>query len=351
MRNFLSFLLLVVALELGCSKEPPKQAGQPAVAVASETVVVKDVPEMLQAVGTVEALNEAVLSAKIMGAITAFRVDEGSIVKKGEILITMDSADISAKKREAEAAKDEAKAALANADINYERMSNLYKEQAVTKKELDDMNTQHSLAKARVAQAEAGVAQADAMLGYSVIRSPISGTVSAKMANTGEMAAPGRPLVRIMDGSDVRLRCTVKENEVAGIKKGDTVKVTVDALPGRELSGRVSEILPAADPATRSFSVKIDLPKTEGMKPGMFGRAWLPIGSRRAVLLPMAALVDKEGMQGVYVVTPEGRLRFQAVRLGSEADGAREALSGLSGGEKVAVGGLDKLHEGMRVLK
>jgi len=372
MNRFFLYPLLILAL-FGCSKETSKLPEQPIVNIRTAVVEMKDVPDILQAIGTVEAKKEAVLSAKITGAITAFRVDEGSFVKKGDVLLTIDAADISAKRqealqvkaegqaalREADAEMDETKAALDNADINYERISNLYKEQAVTKKELDDMSAQHKMAEAKVeqvaarrkqveakiAQAEAGINQADTILGYSVIRSPINGVVSAKMANTGEMASPGRPLLKVMDGSDLRLVATVKESYAAAIKKGNTVKITVDALGPTEPSGKVAEILPAADPATHSLTVKIDLPKTDGLRPGMFGRAWIPVGTRRVVMLPQGSLVDKEGMQGVYVVGGDGILRFQAVRLGSWM----EALAGLSGGEKVAVGELGKLKEGMRV--
>jgi RND family efflux transporter MFP subunit len=372
------FLVLpLIFMFLGCSKEPPKAPIQPAVQVQTAFVQSKDITDTLQAVGTVEAKNEAVLSSKIMGQITAFRVDEGSPVRKGEVLVTIDAADIAAKRqealqsraegqaalKEADAAMSGAKAALENTRINYGRMDNLYKEQAVTKKELDDMSTQLKMAEAKTAQAaamrgqtEAKIAQADAaikgtnvMLGYAILRSPLDGTISAKMANTGEMASPGRPLLKIVDNSRLRLSCTVQENGVAQIKKGDTVKITVDALGGRQLEGRISEILPTADPSTRSFTVKIDIPQTVGIKPGMFGRAWLPTGKRRAVMLPGAALVDREGMQGVYVVTPESTLRFQAVRLGAQTDGEMEVLSGLSGGEKVAVGDLNNLRAGMRV--
>src|SRR5512143_2126788 len=133
------FPFLIFAF-MGCAKEAPKPVEQPTLSVTTATVEAVDVPDTLQAVGTVEAKREAVLSAKIMGAITGFRVDEGSVVKKGDVLLTIDAADISARRQEAvqaraegeaalketDAAMDEAKAALENSDINYGRISNLY---------------------------------------------------------------------------------------------------------------------------------------------------------------------------------------------------------------------------------
>ncbi len=379
MRRLL-FFSLVFTLFLGCSRGPqkaPEAQNAAAAEVPTAVVSAREITNTLQTAGTVEAKFEATLSAKIMGAITAIDVSEGSAVRKGETLVTIDAADIAARRQQAVDARAEgqaaltetiaaiagAKAALANAKINYARFRNLYREQAVTKKELDDMAAQFKMARAgaeqalakkkqvqaKIAQAKAAVKEADVMLGYAVIRSPINGAVTAKMANAGEMAAPGRPLLKVVNDSSLRLACNVSEDDIAGIHKGEGVKVTVDALNGRKMEGRVSEIVPAADPSTRSFTVKIDLPKNPDLRPGMFGRAWLPSGRTRAVLVPDAALVDKEGMKGVWVVTPEKTLSFRAVRLGQEADGEREVLAGLSGGERVAVGNLGNLQEGMKI--
>ncbi len=378
MRRLLFYTLIFTVL-FGCAKGPQKtpEAQSAPVQVPTALVSARDITNTLQTVGTVEAKKEATLSAKLMGAITAINVSEGSVVRKGETLVTIDAADIAARRQQAvdsraegqaalketDAAIAGANAALANAKINYGRFQNLYKEQAVTKKELDDMSTQLRMAKAgaaqaaakkkqaqaKIAQADAAIKEADVMLGYAVIRSPINGAVTAKMANVGEMASPGRPLLTIVDDNALRLACNVSEKDIAGIRKGQAVKVTVDALKGRKIEGVVSEIVPAADPSTRSFTVKINLPKTRDLRPGMFGRAWLPSGKARVVLAPDAAIVDKEGMKGVWVVTPENTLSFRAVRLGAEADKEREILAGLSGGERVAVGNPDILKEGMKI--
>jgi len=364
MKNLFLLLLLFISIALGCEKEPPKVPEAQTVSVSAVPVEAVDVPDTVQTVGTVESKHEAELSAKVMGSVVDIQAEEGRKVSKGDVLLTIDASDIKAKKNEAVQAKaegtaglKEARAALENVKINMGRIQNLYDDHAVTKKELDDMTTQQRMAEAKVEQVEARIAQADAaiaesdvLLGYAVIRSPVSGVVTAKMVSRGEMAAPGRPLVKVMDDSALRLVTTVKESDVSGIRKGDAVKVTVDALGGREVGGKVSDVIPAADPATRSFAVKVDLPSVQGLMPGMFGRAYLPVGKRKAVLLPDGALLDKEGMKGVYVITPEGVLRFQAVRVGSVVEGRQEALSGLSGGEKVVVGDTASLREGMRTV-
>jgi multidrug efflux pump subunit AcrA (membrane-fusion protein) len=361
----------------GCHKEGAKVPEPQTATISTAFVQAGEFPDTVAAVGTVESKKEAVLSAKVMGAIQEYWVTEGERVLKGKILLTIDDEDIKTRKREAQQAKaegvaalreveaaiKEAEAARKNADINLERFQNLYKDQAVTKKELDDMATQQEMAAARVEQADAkknqvqakieqadaAITQANVMLGYTIIRSPITGVVTQKLANKGEMAVPGKPLVKVVDDTDLRLVVSAPEDAVKAINKGDTIKVAIDALH-REVQGAVSEIIPAADPATRSFGVKVDLPRTPGVLPGMFGRALLPAGTRKAVLLPEGCLVDLGGVQGVYVVTQGNTLRFQAVRLGGEMAGKKEALSGLAGGERVAVGDLASLREGMKVV-
>jgi membrane fusion protein, multidrug efflux system len=382
MRKFLILFMLAVAVSCAssCAKEKPKAPEQQTpVPVSTVTAAVTDVPETITSVGTVEAKNEAVVSAKVMGVIQKFWVDEGSRVGKGSVLLTIDDAEIRAKRNEAEQAKaagvaalheadaalKEASAALENANVNRERFENLYKEQAVTKKELDDINTQGRMAEAKVeqvearikqagakiAQADAAVSQANIMLGYTVLHSPISGVVTAKTANTGEMASPGRPLLKVVDDGELRLLATIKESDMAGMVKGNTVKVGFDALSGRKVDGKISEVIPAADPATRTFNVKIDLPRTTGILPGMFGRAYLPSGMRKAVLVPDASIVEREGVQGVFVVTPENTLRFQVVRLDEKNNGMTEVSSGLSGGETVVAVNPGSLKEGVKVVR
>lgn len=362
----------------GCHKEKPGPVPSPEVRVSAVTVEARDISDVVQSVGTVEALDEAVLSSKIMGVISELRVEEGERVSKGEPLVVIDAEDIKAKKSEAEHARDEgvagleeakaarveAVAALENARINLDRMQALYSEQAVTKKELDDMTTHNRMATAKVEQvdakikqvdakikqADAGIRQAGVMLGYAVVKSPMDGVVVAKMAHRGEMASPGMPLLKVLDDRKLRLSATVKESGAGTLQRGDIVSVIVDALGGKEVKGTVSEVVPAADPATRSFTVKVALPATKGLLPGMFGRAYLSAGTRRAVVIPDGALIDREGMAGVYVVAEDGLIRFQPVTTGEKLDGGTEALSGLSGGEKVVVGASPDVREGMRAV-
>ncbi|HLB24795.1 MAG TPA: efflux RND transporter periplasmic adaptor subunit [Nitrospirota bacterium] len=370
-------LAVFITIFAACAREQAGPTEEKAVPVMTATVPSGEFPDTITVVGTVESKREAVLSSKVTGVIQEFWVDEGDRVGKGKILLTIEDDDIQARKREAEQAKAEGAAALAEADaahrearaaalnagINLERVQSLYRDQAVTRKELDDAQTLDETAaakveqagarinqvKAKIAQAEAEVAQADAMLGYTIIRSPYSGVVTLKTANKGEIASPGRPLLKVVDDSELRVSATVNEGAARGVSGGDAAKVSVDAVPGREIDGTVSDVVPAADPATRTFNIKVELPPAPGLLPGMFARVNLASGVRTAVLLPDGALADMQGVQGVYVVTPEGRLGFRAISLGGELAGRREVLSGLKGGERVVVGDTASLREGMKV--
>lgn len=364
MRRAVAGLIIAALFVSGCGKNDPVTNPPDEIVVNTAIVESVEVAELTQSVGTVEAVREAALSARLMGVIEEIRVSEGDRVKAGQTLVVIDAADIRAKKAEAEQAKaegvaalDEARAALENADINMARMDALYKEQAVTKKELDDMTTHRRMAKARLAQAEArigqadaGIRQADAMLGYAVIASPVNGVVVAKNAHAGEMAAPGMLLLKVVDDADLRLSASLSEGDAGSISPGDEAMVKVDAIGGAWITGRVSQVVPSADPATRTFMVKVALPRIPKLLPGMFGRAYFNTGVRCAVIVPDASLVEREGVTGVYVVGEDGLIRFQAVTTAKLATGGTEALSGLSGVERVVTGGQTGLTDGMRAI-
>ncbi|HEY3347417.1 MAG TPA: efflux RND transporter periplasmic adaptor subunit [Nitrospirota bacterium] len=375
MTKYIAGLLALLVLACGCSKNAAETSAPQTVTVQTALAEAREVQDITQAVGTVQSKNEAVLSSKLTGIVQAVWADAGDRAGKGKILLTIEDADIKARRTEAEEAKaeaqgaiseaeaatDEAHAARENADADLVRMKNLFVQGAVTKKEYEGALMQSKVmaakvgqaearkkqAKARTAQAEAAILQADINMGYTIIRAPFSGVVTEKSASKGELASPGRPLMKMVDDNTLRLSATVKEGGLGGIMLGMPVSVRIDAL-GRDLEGQVEEIIPAADSMTRSFEVRITLPKAEGLMPGMFGRAKLPSGKRKMIGIPRDALVEKEGMQGVYTVARDGIIRFQLVRAGGEAEGMREVLSGLSGGETVIVGDKSQVREGMK---
>ena len=249
---------------------------------------------------------------------------------------------------------DEARSRRALAETTYSRFSTLYREEAATKQELDIRKADRDVALQAVARAEARLEQArqgsraaGTVAGYGRVAAPLAGVVTAKSVATGMTVFPGMPLLTIEEDGGYRLEAMVPESVLKGVRLGQEVGVTIDGATVQE-KGRVAEIVPAADPATRTFTVKIDL-AGKGLKSGMFGRAGFTTASRPGLLVPKGAVVERGALTSLWVLDREHVARLRLVKLGKEQEGAVEVASGLSPGESVVVGGTQKVTEGVRV--
>lgn len=201
--------------------------------------------------------------------------------------------------------------------------------------------------RAQVRQAEANQAAARVMLSYTTITAPFSGVVVKRHADPGAMASPGVPLITLVDASGFRLESLVPESQLSGVHLGDTTPVSIDAL-GQTLTGRIAQIVPSADPASRTFLVKIALPKVAGLSSGLFGRAKFTVGKTQGVFVPETALWRRESLVGVFVVE-KGIAHKRLVTVGKIAHGKAEILSGLNRGETIVTREVDKITDGTRV--
>jgi RND family efflux transporter MFP subunit len=177
---------------------------------------------------------------------------------------------------------------------------------------------------------------------------PFDGVVSARLVDPGAMAAPGVPLLKVQGGA-IRLEAVIPESALTHARRGATLPVHLDALRGPELSGRIVETVPQGDPASHTFVVKIDLPPAAGAKPGMFGRARLAIGWEERLLVPAAAVQERDGLDYVYVVDATDTARVRLVTVGAPDGGLVPVLSGLREGERIVAGGRERVTEGVRV--
>lgn len=323
--------LLILALAGGCSPpgEDPSAAtsGRP---VETARAKKESVTAMEEVVGNVEAAQKTVLSAKVMGVLDAVDVAPGAVVKKGDVLATIDAREIRARLDQAEAAQQQARR-------DFERIERLLKSGSATRQEFDAVTT-------RLLTADAGVVEARTMLQYTSITAPFDGVVTRKLAEVGDLATPGKPLFEMENASLLRFECEVPEALVDRISLGHTVSVGVDAA-GANLDGTVSEIAPSASAGSRTFQVKIDLPAAERVRVGQFGRARIPAGEYSAVLVPAEAVVHRGQLEGVFVVG-DGVARLRLVRTGAVRADAVEILGGLDGGEDVVVGDAGLLADG-----
>jgi RND family efflux transporter MFP subunit len=184
-------------------------------------------------------------------------------------------------------------------------------------------------------QAKAALAQAHTSFSYTRILAPFDGVVTERKADPGALASPGLPIFTVEAQGHYRLEATVNENDLRYVRMGEQVPVVVDALETSELEGKVAQIVPAADPGSRSFLAKIDLPADARLRSGLFGRAQFSRGKRSSLLIPQTAVLERGQLQGVYVLDPNKIADLRYVTLGKTTGPEVEVLAGLQEGERV----------------
>ncbi len=379
----LAAAVLAVALLAGCSESKPAAQAAPEKVHGLATMQVQKatVPEVVEATGTVRAALSAQLASQVMGTITRVNVHEGDRVRRGEVLVAIDEAQQQAAYNGANAGLRASQESIAAADADYalaestmKRYQMLYDKKSVSPQEYDEMKTRLAAAKARRdaahagrEQAEAGVAQAGTAMSFTKVRAPFDGIVIAKLAEPGAMAAPGVPLLTVEDPSRFRLEATVDESKMGAVKLGESVPVVIDALGEQPIEGKVTQIVPAADPGSRTFTVKIDLPEShssktglsgtptenggapEPIRSGLFGRARFPHGQRESIAIPKSAVLNRGQLQAVYVVGSDQLASLRYVTLGATSADQVEVLSGLQSGDRIVVQPGDRDLSGKQV--
>ncbi|OGG44046.1 MAG: hypothetical protein A3F84_27960 [Candidatus Handelsmanbacteria bacterium RIFCSPLOWO2_12_FULL_64_10] len=348
LRIIILFALAVVFVGCGGGERQEAASGTP-IPVQTVTVAEQAVPALVTAVGTTAAFQTASVGSRLMSRVTEARVREGDRVRKGDVLVRLDSQDLSARRGQAEAGLAEARSALENAALMLRRLQALYDQKATPKKNLDDARTGHARAQAAAQAAEAGLREIDATLAYSAVRAPFDGVVVKKRVDVGDVVAPGAPLLVVEDPSRMKVVARVSEGEMEALRVGGTASVEIDAAGQRRLPCVLERVVPSADPASRTFDVEVVLDNADGrLRSGQFARLLIESGSRRAVLIPKAGLVRQGQLEGVYVADG-GVARLRWVRVGRDYGDRAEVLSGLSGGERIVVSDVDRLKDGDRI--
>lgn len=359
--------LTVIASSLGgCSSEQRTGAAAPETVSNVPVVVAQQakVPDWLEVVGTVRAAQTSQLASQIMGNIVAIQAHEGERVESGQVLMLIDDAQLRAAVEQATAAELAAQKDLSAAESEFalaqttlKRYEQLYEKKSVSPQEFDEIKTRaqstearRDMARAALVQADAGLAQARTSLGYTRIRAPFAGVVTERKADPGTLASPGMPILTLEDTRNYRLEVTVDESDVRLVHLGHPTPVNVDALGSTETTGKVVQIVPAADPGSRSFLVKIELPKDAHLRSGLFGRAQFARGERSALLLPRSAAVERGQLQVVYVLDSEQIAGLHYVTLGRTSGQQVEVLSGLQGGEKIVAAPGERELGGKRIV-
>jgi len=333
----------------GCGKKDGHGAPEgAAIAVRTEPVAEAAETGVVEAVGTLRAAREATIASKGMGTVLEIRKRAGDEVREGEIVVVVDSRDVTGQVAQAEGALAQAKAAATLAEANLRRFEELRARGSASELELDQARWQYETTKGAVTQAEGAVATASSYQDYARIPAPFSGRVVDRLCEEGDLAAPGKPLLQIEDARRVRLFASLDASRAGAAVTGAAVKVRVAELGDREFPGTIREVSPSADPATRTVLVKVDLEADPALKAGVFGRVLIPSGERTVLRVPASAIVRRGGVTGVFV-DQDGRANFRMVALAEDGADRPEVLSGLSPGESVVVNPPATLAIGARI--
>ena len=305
-----------------------------------QVVVVKVTAQPLieQAAGTLRAKVETVISPLITATISSIAVWAGDEVKAGDVLVTLDARELQARVDQAHQSVVAAGARLAQTEKDLARVRRIMKADpgAVSKAERDRLQTALSTARAERVRLQRQKDEAQTALSYSKLTAPIAGRIVERLADPGDTARQGEPLLRMYDPTTLRLEASVRESVASKLAKGQQLSAEIDALK-KQYPVVVDEIVPSADPGSRSFLVKVSLTDGSGLYPGMFGRLMIPLGQTEKITIPRAAVTHVGQLDYVIVKTKQGPVR-RYVRLGQPGPDERvEIISGLSSGDRIVI--------------
>jgi RND family efflux transporter MFP subunit len=360
----------IVAFAAGCGEKKAEHAAggartEPATVTGVQVAAVgaEQTPLVRELAGSVRAATVSQVSARIMAQALTVPAAEGDSVAKGQLLATLDVRELQAKARQAESGLRQAEAGLRQAQAQrdlaaatHTRFRALLDGRAVSRQEYDQVAAQEAVAQAAVSQAESAVSQATSAveeartwLGFAELRAPVAGRVVARRIDPGSMAAPGAPLFTIEEEGRLRVEVPVDVALSGAVARGTRLRLRIDAA-GFDAEVPVTDVVAAADPVSRTFLAKADLPPHPGLRSGQFARVTVAVGTREAVTVPGPALVRRGQLDGVFVLEADGRLAYRIVQPGREtAPGRREVLAGLAVGERVVVDGVERAVDGARL--
>ncbi len=334
-------------------------------------------PLLYEAVATINARTASTISAKLMGTVQTLHVQEGDLVKEGDLLVTIDPRTVASRLDQAQAglreasraqasavsSQDAAAAAAELAVATFKRYEQLLEDNSVSRQEFEEIQSRSRQANATLAQTEAmveaarsRVQQAQAAVQQAVlakkdaqVRAPYDGQVVSKLIDAGDLASPGTPLLTVEQEGLFSADLVLPERHIQAVKVGQKVKVRVPALDDLEVTGEVGRIIPAADTRSRSFEVKVVMPQSLNLKSGMFARVFLPIGGAGLLMVPESAVVHEGQLTGLFVVGEQNIAHFRLVRTGKMLGDRVEIISGIKEGQRYVSNVPVQLKDGMQV--
>ncbi|MGM9741913.1 MAG: efflux RND transporter periplasmic adaptor subunit [Candidatus Cryptobacteroides sp.] len=330
---FAGTLAMVAGCGNGNSSSTPaeQQTAQERIAsVSVMAVTAKDVPQEDVYTSTVEAYATNNIAPQSPSRIQKIYVEVGDFVRAGQIVAKMDEVSL-----------NQTRLSMTNDSLEYSRLKGLYEEGGVSKSDLDAMELKYNVTRS----------QYENILENTILRSPISGVISARNYDRGDMYT-GNPIYVVEQITPVKLLVGISEADYTKVKKNDSVEITVDAIPGRTFAGRISRIYPTIDPSTHTFTSEIQVANGDhALRPGMYARVKVLFGMNHSVTVPDNCIVKQQGsaIRSVYVLQEDNTVRERVVTLGRHFDEEYEILSGLNEGEQIVVKGQASLKDGEKV--
>ena len=325
---------VVLAVSCGNSKGNKAEVAvvetDPTVAVTQ--VSVREVPQEETYTSTIQAYVKNNIAPQTAGRISRILVDVGDNVKKGQVVAEMDQTQLA-----------QIELQLKNNETEYNRLKELYEVGGLSKSDLDAIEMAYNVSKT----------QYNNLKENATLVSPINGVITARNYDAGDMYAMSAPIYTVEQIVPVKLLVGISETDYTKVKKGDSVEITADALPGQTFNGKVRKIYPTVDPATRTFTVEVVIDNGNSvLRPGMFARAKVNFGMNNSVVIPDVAVVKQQGSgeRFVYVLNEDNTVTYQKVVLGRRMGAEYEVLEGISDGAKIVTGGMIRLKDGIKVI-
>ena len=329
-----SFFLLAAIVAVACGNQGANQNAAPEVTIPNvevATAVARDVPQDNVYASTVQAYAVNNIAPQTASRIRKINVEVGDYVTKGQVLAEMDRLQL-----------DQTELQVQNDDIEFQRLKGLYEEGGVSQSDFDTAELGYKIRKTTLANLREN----------TILRSPIDGFVSARSFDAGDLYSMSAPLFTVQQVTPVKLLVGISESEYTKVKKGDVVHITVDAIPGREFTGKVERLYPTMDAVTHTFKVEVTVPnKDRVLRPGMYARVTVNFGTRCSVIVPDQALVKQEGTgtRFIYVLKPDHTVSYVPVTIGRHIGREYEILEGLEAGSQIVVKGQSLIRDGVKV--
>lgn len=344
--KIITALFLMTALIPGCKGQPEKSTvKRPEISGVTVTVVSSTpIDSVYETTGTVRSDRTSLVASRAMGAVTSLLVREGDWVRAGQLLLTIDDRDAAQRVRAATMAMESAKQNTELSERTWQRYKNLYEAKALTRQEMDQIETQKKVADTEYQRAKAMADEARAYQSFTRVTAPVAGRVTEKRIDIGSMANPGMPLLVIEGGGSSYIETSIDAGMGGKVKTGMDVEAEIETFD-RPVQGTVREVLPAVDPQSRTFTVKVGLREIRP-RSGLFARVKIPVGKQDAIRVPDQAIVQKGQLTGVFAVDAQGIVTYRLVRAGAASAGYTEILSGLEPGDRIVTAGAERAIDG-----